>query len=324
MSVKFLVFADLHVDIMHDAVPRMQIILEEARHEQVGFMIHLGDIMYPDTEFLRTHEVSGERTGWFRNDRDDEKLAIRQMIADSGLPLYGALGNHDMDACSKKTACAYYAMPFPYYTFDRGGFRFIALDTNFIREQDQYIDYDHCNYSKYSSETVTWLGPLQLSWLKEQIIASPFPCILLSHAALGDELLNAHDNKALWELIRICNTDKRRVVFAMNGHNHIDGVSVRSGVPFMSVNSASNIWIGHKYDCVRYSKTISEMYPHMKGTAPYWDALFAIVTIDESGIHIKGRKSSFVGPSPYELGFPKKEFYHLIRPVVRDRDLPFR
>jgi hypothetical protein len=79
---------------------------------------------------------------------------------------------------------------------------------------------------------------------------------------------------------------------------------VRAGVPFMSVNSASNIWIGHEFDCIRYSKTISEAYPHMTGCAPYWDALFAVVTIDDEGIHVKGRKSSFVGPTPYELGFP--------------------
>ncbi len=322
MSTKFLVFADLHVDIMHDAVARMQVILEEAKRQQVGYVIQLGDMMYPDTAFLKAHDTAPEKTGWFVNERDDEKLAILRMISESGLKVYGVLGNHDMDACGKDTACLYYGMPAPYYAFDRDGVRFIALDTNNILDNGEYLPFDHCNYGTIKGLSVNWLGTQQLAWLRDQIMSSPYPCVLLSHAALGDERLNAHDGPAVWELIRECNKDRRRVIFALNGHNHIDGVCVRAGVPFMSVNSASNIWIGHEYDCIRYSETISRMYPHMKGTAPYWDALFAVIEIDEAGIHVRGRKSSFVGPSPYELGFPPERFYHRIRPVVRDRDLP--
>ena len=323
MATRFLVFADLHVDIMHDAVARMQVILGEAKRQKVDYMIHLGDIMYPDTAFLEAHDATEKKTGWFQNNRDDEKLEIRRMVSESGLKLYGVLGNHDMDACSKKTACLYYGMPSPTYFFDEGGFRFLVLDTNHIRKDDNtYIAYDHCNYSKCSEEENTWLGMHQLEWMRETILSSPRPCILLSHAPLADEKLNAHDGPEVWKIIRECNADKRRVILALNGHNHIDGVTVRSGVPFMSVNSASNIWIGHQYDCIRYSQKISQMYPHITGTAPYWDALFAVITIDDTGIHIEGRSTYFVGPSPYELGFPKENFYHIIRPAVRSRELP--
>ena len=321
MRTKFLAFADLHVDIMHDGVARMQVILEEAKKQGVDYLIHLGDIMYPDTAFLKEHDDLPERTGWFANERDDEKLAIRKMIADSGFKVYGVLGNHDMDACSKEVTCLYYGMSAPAYTFDEGGVRFIALDTNFMLVDGQLVPYDHCNYGHVKG-VCNWLGQEQLAWLRDQVMASPYPCVLLSHAPLADEKLNAQDAPEVWKLVKECNADARRVIFAMNGHNHIDGVCVRSGVPFMSVNSASNIWIVHQYDAVRYSETISRMYPHMTGCAPYWDALFAVVTIDDQGIHVKGRKSSFVGPTPYELGFPRDKFYHIIRPEVRDRELP--
>ena len=40
-----------------------------------------------------------------------------------------------------------------------------------------------------------------------------------------------------------------------------------------------NIWIGHKYDSVRYSETISRLYPHIKGCVPYWETLFASIKI---------------------------------------------
>ncbi len=320
---KFLVFTDLHVDIMHDGVARMQVILEEAKAKSVEFIIHLGDIMYPDTGFLASHGELENRTGWFANDRDDEKLAILKMIEESGLRVYGVLGNHDMDSCTKATACAYWDMPAPYYVFERGGLRFIALDTNNILNGETLIDYDHCNYRNFrGGNALTWLGKEQLSWLEEQIMTSSLPCVLLSHAALGDEMLNAHDGPEVWEIVRRCNADRRRVIFAMNGHNHIDGVCVRSGVPFMSVNSASNIWIGHKYDCVRYSETISKIYHHMTGCAPYMNTLYAVITVDGDAIRVRGVKSRFVGPSPYDLGFPRTASYHISRPCIRDRDLP--
>ena len=320
MNTKFLVYTDLHVDLMHDAVARMQVILAEAKREEVEYLIHLGDIMYPDTAFLDQHERGHERTGWFACDRDDEKLAIRKMLAASGLAQYAVLGNHDMDACDKAEACLYLGLPGPHYTFDRGGLRFIALDTNHYRDGEAYFSYDHCDYRNFRS--VSWLGPEQLDWLKAQIMASPYPCVLLSHAPLGDEKLNSPDNRAVWAIVRECNAERRRVILALNGHNHIDGVTVRAGVPFMSVNSASNVYIGPSFGCVRYSETISKMYRYLPETAPYWDALFAVITIDDAGIHVKGRQSSFVGPSPYALGFPPEAFCHRIRPAIRDRELP--
>ena len=319
MKTRFLVYADLHVDIMHDAVARMQVILAEAKRQNAEYLIHLGDIMYPDTRFLAENDHAEERTGWFLTERDDEKHEIRRMIRESGLKQYGVLGNHDMDACDKRLACLYNDMPAPFYSFERDGFRFIVLDTNHYLENGEYVSSDHCNYA---GKNVTWLGTHQLEWLKAEIMNSKEMCILLSHAPLGDEKLHAQDGCKVWEIIRDCNQDKRRVILALNGHNHIDGVVVRAGVPFMSVNSVSNIWIGHKYDCIRYSKKISEMYPHMTACAPYWDALFAVVTIDDQGIHVNGRKTDFVGPTPYELGFPPENFYHRIRSEVRNRDLP--
>lgn len=320
MNTKFLVFADLHVDIMHDGVARMQVILEEAKKEGVDYLIELGDFMYPDTPYLREHDTVTEKTGWFRNERDDEKSAIRKMIGESGLKLYCVLGNHDMDACGKELACDYFGLPAPQYTFDEGGIRFIALDTNYSVVDGALVPFDHCNYSKFKSSD--WLGKEQLTWLREEIMKSSLPCVLLSHAPLGDEKLNAPDGFEVWRIVKDCNADRRRVILALNGHNHIDGVAVRSGVPFMSVNSASNIWIGHEFDCVRYSEQISKFYRHMTGCAPYWDALFAVISIDEGGIHVKGRQSTFVGPTPYELGFKPERFYHKIRPAVRDRELP--
>ena len=57
---KFLVFSDLHVDIMPDAVARMQVILEAAKQNDVDFLLDLGDTMYPDVDFLQKASPCGK------------------------------------------------------------------------------------------------------------------------------------------------------------------------------------------------------------------------------------------------------------------------
>lgn len=322
-AVRFAVIADLHVDIMPDAVSRMQAFCEAAVESRADFLLHLGDMMYPEEAFIAANapeSLEKRKKSWFICDRDDEKLAVKKLIADTGLPMYGTLGNHDMDSCTKATTCAYWGMPAPYYTFVEGGVRFLVLDTNFFRENGRLVDYAHCNYAH--AQESAFLSPEELAWAEETIMASAEPCVLTAHSALGDDILYPVNRGELWDMIARTNRDKRRVILALNGHNHVDGVSVRNGVPFISINSASNIWIGHDYDTVRYSETISRLYPHIKGTAPYRDALFAIFEITPEGIRVTGRQSGFVGPAPQALDFPEAKSFFDPCACIRDRFLP--
>ena len=325
-STRFAVISDLHVDIMPDGVSRMQAFCEAAKEQKVDFLLHLGDIQYPEVDFLREYapeSIEKRKQGWFVCDRDDEKVAVRDLLAETGLPLYGVLGNHDMDSCSKETTCKYWGMPGPYYSFVQGGVRFLALDTNFYKDQDtgNLVSYDHCNYG-YGKYESGFIPTEQLRWAEKVIMASEEPCVLLSHYALGDDILCAPNRADLWAMLRRVNEGRRRVILALNGHNHVDGVSVREGVPFVSINSASNIWLGHQYDCVRYSKTISHVYPNITATAPYRDALYAIFEINESGIHMKGRRSGFVGPGPRQVNFDMSKSFFEPCAEIRDRVLP--
>lgn len=325
MKTKFLIFTDLHVDIMHDAPARMEIILRAAKKHNVDFLLHLGDIMYPEEAFVRQHDPDGHQQrsdSWFLCERDDEKHAIRQMLASSGLPMYGVLGNHDMDGCDKPTACRYWNMPGSFYSFVMGGVRFLALDSQYIRTDSGFIDFAYNNYRHFKADRLHIIPPEQLQWLEETLLSSDEPCVLLSHASLADDLLCVRNREQVWEIIARANRGKRRVIAAFNGHNHIDGLTVRQGVPFMSVNSASNIWIGMEYKTVRYSETLSRLYPHLQGCAPYFDPLYAVVTIDDSGIVVEGTQSSFVGPSPQELGFPPSGAFHEPCACIRSRRLP--
>ena len=55
MNARFAVITDLHVDIMHDGVARMQAFCEAAVAEHVDFLLHLGDMQYPEADFLRKY-----------------------------------------------------------------------------------------------------------------------------------------------------------------------------------------------------------------------------------------------------------------------------
>ena len=63
-SVTFAVFADLHVDIMHDSIARVQAVIGAAKQKGAQFLVHLGDLTYPEEEFMR------ERFGKTQSDMD--------------------------------------------------------------------------------------------------------------------------------------------------------------------------------------------------------------------------------------------------------------
>jgi hypothetical protein len=70
----------------------------------------------------------------------------------------------------------------------------------------------------------------------------------------------------------------------------------------------SYVWMGGDYQHVRYSEEVDEQYPYVKYTSPYADPIFANIEIDTRGtIQISGRESSWVGPDPWELGYPEEK-----------------
>ena len=93
-------------------------------------------------------------------------------------------------------------------------------------------------------------------------------------------------------------------------------------IPFLDVNSASYFYMGEDYATDRYSRKISEMYPRIRIAAPYYDPLYAIVDINEERISVRGKRSSFVGPSPAEMGMPEEENDYPLCAEIRDRVIP--
>ena len=82
-------------------------------------------------------------------------------------------------------------------------------------------------------------------------------------------------------------------------------------------------WLGEEYKYIRYSQEVDKDFKWIKYTAPYKDPLFATVEISTSGyIKIMGKESEYVGPSPWELGYPE-HLKKYVKPQITSRTLEF-
>jgi predicted phosphodiesterase len=286
--VRFGICADVHKDIMHDADERLQTFVDRMNGEKVDFTIQLGDFCRPTS-------------------RNSTFLAVWRSFQG---PSYHVLGNHDMDGgFTREQTVAYYAMPAKYYAFSHGGFRFIVLDGNDKTDPPQ---------SGYARN----IGAEQQAWLRRQLATTDLPTVVFSHQGLQDDGGVASAG-AVRRILEDANraAGQQKVVACFNGHNHRDDCRRINGIYYIQINSMSYFWMGGDYQHVRYSEAIDKKYPWIKYTVPYRDPLFALVTLEADGtIHIEGTQSEWVGPSPWDSGYPRGET-DPIAPCISDRQL---
>jgi len=148
--------------------------------------------------------------------------------------------------------------------------------------------------------------------------------VVFSHQSIEDPggLENAAEVRKILESAKL-KSGKKKVIACFSGHHHIDYFTTINGINYVQINSMSYYWMGGDYQHVRYSEKIDEKYPYIKYTAPYKDPIFATVEIDSRGrIRIMGRESIWVGPDPWELGYPEDE-RNKTGPLISSRELEF-
>ena len=337
-KVKFGVIADLHVDIQPDAKERLFDFLEAAKREDVDFIIELGDFCYPELSKMQISEKNERRLRSGALNLYADKRAIIDAYNNFGKPAYHVIGNHDCDVSTRDEYMKFVGMEKlgPYYSFDVGGFHFVVLDANYVRYEGRYIPFAEMDYQKQykntDERTLPFISPDQLAWLEYDLWHTEYPTVLFSHQRLVDE--NEYTLVNHEELGKILRSAPNGVVLSLNGHEHIDTILRKDNVWYYNVNSISNYWLSPDdvmFTEERYSPEIHKRYPYLKCTAPYEDALYAFVTLDERGATIKGRQSKFIGSTPddmkvYDYPYYKKNVYDLgfrITPSVEDRYLPF-
>ncbi len=277
--VRFGVCADIHKDVMHDADQRQQVFVDEMKNADVDFIIELGDFMQPQDYNASFQNIWNSYEG----------------------PSFHVLGNHDMDNSngerfSRNYTVDHLGMPFRYYSFDMEGYHFIVLDGNDMKDPPQE------GYARY-------MGEEQLDWLKLDLALAGSPVIIFSHQSIQDP--GGIENGAMVRrILEEANRQagKKKVIACFSGHHHIDFDTEINGIHYVQVNSMSYVWMGGDYQHVRYSDEVDSQYPYVKYTSPYRDPIFATIQIDNRGIiQITGRESSWVGPDPWELGYPEEE-----------------
>lgn len=271
--LRFGVIADVHKDIMHDANERLTAFVQAMKKANVDFIVQLGDFCVPKEANRPFLDIWNRYQG----------------------PRYHVLGNHDTDGgFTREQTVAWWKMPSRYYAFEQSGIKFIVLDGNDKPESHT------SGYPRYIAKD-------QLQWLTRELEKSDLPIIVFVHQSLERENKGGVQNGGeVRDILEKANTraGKRQIIGCFSGHHHRDYVRTLNDIVYPQINSASYFWVGGDYQHVRYNPQVDQSHPYIKYTVPYKEPLFGIVTIDRvhGTMSMQGRRSSFVGPAPWELG----------------------
>jgi len=289
--------SDVHLSTMHDSEKRISSFIDSMIMAKPDFIIELGDFGIPSEKYAPYFSIWNSFPGL----------------------KYHVIGNHEMDGgTSLDEAVAYRKMKNSYYTFSKNGFKFIVLDGNDKKEENQK------GYRSY-------MGKEQLDWLKNELKIARRPIVIFSHQGIGTDpnnpgerysIENSLDVRKIFENHNKQNKSNR-VICCFNGHTHHDFAEEINEIWYITINSMSYKWLGEEYEYLRYSKEVDKKFRWIKFTAPYKDPLYTVVEISTEGyIKMSGKKSEYVGPSPWELGYPE-HLKKYVRPQITERLMKF-
>lgn len=232
---------DVHLKDKWDAPARFRRCLQHVQSQQPGvdFILNGGDIVFDmNKENLDTIDAQ-----W--------KLWHSIIKSDCQLPIHYALGNHDIWWNEKDKEQAYYGKQYslgqlglglPYYSFEKGGWKFIVLDS-------VHLDIDNTWY-------IGKLGETQLSWLENELKLTGVqtPVCVLSHIPILTATLMVEDdivNK--WTMLGgDMHTDTAKIIdifyrhpnvkLCLSGHIHLRDKVVYNDVTFICNGAVSGAW----------------------------------------------------------------------------------
>lgn len=186
---------------------------------RVTFLAQLGDIK---------DMVAGESP---ERTLDHLSLITHETARFNG-PVYHVLGNHDMDNVSKPQALGLLrstgvAAGRSFYSFSRGGVRFITLDACYTKAGG---DYDRGNFDWRDAN----VPAAELAWLRGELAASAEPVIVLAHQRLdgaGDVYVT---NSAA---VREAFEASGNVLAVFQGHDHAGARSTLGGIHYYTLKA---------------------------------------------------------------------------------------
>lgn len=274
-GIRFIAFADLHYDYIHDGKERLLRFTEEIRSIGADFIVQLGDFCFPT----------------------QENQELLDLLNSTGLPLYHIIGNHDTARFSKEDVMHFLGMENSMYSFVRGPFKLIFLDTCFIKNEDSYEPFSKMNYA-----VTKGLYPVipddELLWLDSELNCDSPYIVLLSHHSLD----NRCPSRGVCNREAVLDLLGDRALICISGHDHGDEIRKLGETWYFSLNSMSFTMFSPEFEHYRYSKDTHERYPFIKHMVLYSRPLYSVIEISEKGeITINGMKGGYQTITPEEL-----------------------
>ncbi len=228
---------DVHIRPEHDAPNRFRKCMEEIKKHKVDFFLNGGDTIYAaDYSHITRERVNEQWNIWkqLRNECKEHEV-------------YSCLGNHDMWwAAPDKNDVMYgkdyvvkqLGIPHRYYSFDKGNWHFIVLDSN--------------------NKNAGSLDDEQKSWLEKDLAAiSPGkPVLVMTHyPILGVSTIidggNHTDSKYITGLFY---KHKDKKITCVSGHIHLKDSAAYNNVHYFCNGALSGFWWedGDKESAAKY------------------------------------------------------------------------
>ena len=300
--VTFAVCTDLHFDKIPDGERRLEEFLDTVRRTGPDFIVQLGDFCYPLPE---------------------NRFLLERLEA-TGLPCCHVLGNHDSDVSSQQAALAFYGLSRSYYSFIRGGIKFLVLDGCYIERTEGAEPYGGRNYA-HTADRCPVVPDEQLVWLEEELGGWCGDAVVFSHHSL----INAFARRGIANRQQVRAILERgtggggRVLLAMNGHDHGDHAAQVNGIWYYTLNAMSYIWHGMK-EMYPYPQEVHDRYPRLKDLILYRNGLHTVVTIEPDGaVSLAGMQSGYLHIAPADVGIRDQRWNDIsIEPVVSPLRIP--
>ena len=231
--VRFGMVTDLHyADIAPDPAPRDEVgrrfyreSLRKLREAVDVFNARRPDFVIELGDFKDLTRVPAETIRHLE--------AIEAAFAAFDGPRYHVAGNHDFDCLAPEEFFS--RLPNDgtpsergYYSFERGGVKFIVLNACF--------DSSMRPYSKSNPWDDANVPPDELKWFGEELAAAAGPVIVFCHQRLDDSAEPRHlvRNAAA---VRALMERSGKVKGVITGHQHMGGANVQGGIPYYSLRA---------------------------------------------------------------------------------------
>ncbi|PUZ25367.1 metallophosphoesterase [Chitinophaga parva] len=232
---------DIHLKDKWDAPRRFIKCLHhvQAQSPKVDLVLNGGDVVFD----MNKENMDTINAQW--------KLMKDTLAADCSLPVHYTLGNHDIwwneddkgqAIYGKKYSMDKLGLSSPYYSFNKGGWKFIILDS-------VHLDIDNTWY-------IGKLGDEQMNWLKTELENTPAttPVLVMTHIPiLSATNLIEDDTVNRWTLLGgDMMTDNAKIIrlfyqhpnvkLCLSGHIHLRDKVVYNNVTYLCNGAVSGAW----------------------------------------------------------------------------------